>query len=433
MRARIIHFVSGLAALLLLTGAAMKLNAEGGKAGGGASADLWIIGSHPDYQWKDVPAAEVPWRHLTHLVLEFLEPTGSNGTYALDVTGYGPSTLKEWKTAARSYITAAHAAGITVICSLGGEGLGGAVFTEATGSAAKSEALAAAIASTLIDIGFDGVDIDWEQAYSAVGAARLLHSLRTAWPAAVITASVGPAYGDEQVAIDRTLAGVKDDVDAFMIMLYIPGDQTWTWWVVPVPLTPLHGAPLPWGGTQAYSADRELEVWTSLGVPAGKLILGVAGFGLAWVDSNGDKTAPVAPYANYDALKKDPTCSAPPWTCAAPADTEYAPSRCADNRVTQKWVDRAVAASKGALQLKADAVGGVTYWAAPASNKLVTVPSPCGSGTVDVGLIFYETPASMAAKTSYCKTKGMRGMEFWTLGQMVTAGGRYPILETVKP
>jgi GH18 family chitinase len=400
---------------------------------GGVASGLWVIGSHPDYQWADVPAEKVPWSHLTHLVLEFLEPTGSNGSYALDVTGYGPATMSAWKTAAQGYLTAAHAAGVKVICSLGGEGLGGAVFTEATATVAKSDALAAIIATTLIDMGFDGVDIDWEETYDAAGAARLLHSLRAAWPSAIITTSVGPAYGDDQVAINRTLAAVKDDVDAYMIMLYIPGDQTWTWWVVPVPLTPLHGTPTPWGEVQAYSADRELEVWTSVGVPASKLILGVGGFGLAWVDSNRDKIAPVAPYANYDALSADPTCSASPWTCAAPADTEKSPSSCSDNRVTQKWVDQAVAASNGALQLKTDTVGEVTYWAAPASDQLVTVPSPCGSGTVDVGLIFYETPTSMTSKVSYCNGKGMRGMEFWTMGQMVDASGRYPILEAAKP
>jgi hypothetical protein len=110
-----------------------------------------------------------------------------------------------------------------------------------------------------------------------------------------------------------------------------------------------------------------------------------------------------------------------------------APSRCSDNHVTQKWVDQVVAASNGALQLKTDTVGGVTYWAAPAPDQLVKVASPCGSGTVDLGLIFYETPASMTDKLSYCNSKGMRGMEFWTMGQMVDANGRYPILETVKP
>jgi GH18 family chitinase len=411
--------------------------ATGGRGGtggaGGASAALWIIGSHPDYQWADVPAAQVPWSNLTHLVLEFLEPTGKSGSYALDVTGYGPATMSAWKTAAQAYIAAAHSAGVKVICSLGGEGLGGDVFTEATGTVAKSDALAAVIQSTLIDIGFDGVDIDWEQTYNATGATRLLHSLRGAWPTAIITTSVGPAYGDDQVAINRTLAAAKDDIDGYMIMLYIPGDQTWTWWLVPVPLTPLHGTPVPWGGTQAYSADREREVWTSLGVPSSKLILGIGGFGLAWVDSNRDKIAPVAPYANYDALAADPTCSASPWTCAAAADTEVSPSSCSDNHVTQKWVDQVVAASAGALKLKTDSVGDVTYWAAPASNQLVTVVSPCGSGTVDVGLIFYESPASMTSKVSYCNNNGLRGMEFWTLAQMADANGHYPILEASKP
>jgi hypothetical protein len=56
-----------------------------------------------------------------------------------------------------------------------------------------------------------------------------------------------------------------------------------------------------------------------------------------------------------------------------------------------------------------------------------------GSDTVNVGSIFYESPASMTSKVSYCSTKGIRGMEFWTMGQMVDAGGHYPNLEAAKP
>jgi GH18 family chitinase len=396
------------------------------------SSGLWVVVSHPDYQWDDLPAAEVPWDHITHLVLDFLEPTGSGGTYALDVTGYGTANLGAWTTAAQEYIEAAHDAGVKVICSLGGEGLAGDVFTEATSTSGNAAALAEAVAGTLTGIGFDGVDIDWEQYFDADGDALLLQSLRTAWPDAIITTSVGPAYGAEQEAIDATLAGVEDDVDGYMIMTYIPGDQTWTWWVVPVPLTPLHGTPTPWGGTQSYSADRELDVWGAAGVASGKLILGVGGFGLVWADTNADGLAPVVPYANYDDLATDPECTEA-YVCDTPADGEVAPEGCSDNWVTQLWVDSVVDGSGGALTLQTDAVGGVTYYAAPAADALVTVADSCTWGMIDVGLIFYETPESMGMKVDYANDNGMRGFEFWTLSQMVNADGGFPNLEAVLP
>lgn len=365
-------------------------------------------------------------------LLDFLEPTDSGGSFGVTVTGHGPSTLAAWTTEAQKYIAAAHAAGVKVIVSYGGEGLGGDVFSVATRTTADSDALAAAMVSTAQSIGFDGVDLDWEEQFNAAGAVRLLHSLRTRWPGGLVTVDVGPTYGFEQNAIAKTMGAAKDDVDAVMVMSYIPGDRTWTWWVVPVPLTPLHGTPVPWGGTQTYSVDADFAAWTGAGLPASKLIMGVGGFGLAWGDTNDDSIAPVVPYANDNALANDPTCSNSPWTCGAGADTEVAPLSCTDNHVTQKWVDQALAAAPS-LTLKNDTVGGVTYWGAPAPNQLASVPSPCGSGTAKVGLIFYETPTSMAAKVSYATSKGMRGMEFWTLSQTANEAGAFPIIQAAKP
>jgi hypothetical protein len=85
------------------------------------------------------------------------------------------------------------------------------------------------------------------------------------------------------------------------------------------------------------------------------------------------------------------------------------------------------------LSLRDDGVGGVTYWAAPARDDLVRVPSPCGSGNVDAGLLFYETPRSMAAKVAYANQRGMKGLLFWTLAQLKDAAGAYPNLEAVRP
>jgi len=287
-------------------------------------------------------------------------------------------------------------------------------------------ALAETISSVLQDIGFDGVDLDWEgPQYDAACAAKILKSLRTIWPTGIITTAVGPAYGDDQVAQARDLGDAADVIDGLMIMSYIPPDQTWTWWVVPTPVTPLHGAPSPWEDAQPYSIDRDLAVWTSGGIPASKVVMGVGGFGTVWADTNNDGVAPVTPYSNYDDLATDPSCTQQ-YVCDNGAAGEVAPLGCTDNSVTQLWVDRAVSQSNGKLTLKTDAVGGVTYWAAPAQNDLAQVPNPCGSGSVDVGSIYYESPASMKLKLSYIESKGMLGMEFWTLSQMINADGEYP-------
>jgi GH18 family chitinase len=399
-----------------------------------ASPGMWVVGSHPDYQWAEVGAADVPYDHLTHLFLSFLEVSSAGGAYALDVTGYGPATMDEWTTAAQAFIEAAHTAGVTVLVDLGGEGGSDAIFADACTGGTVDD-LAAAITTTLLDIGLDGVDLDWEGGgYDGACAAEILTALRAAWPAGVITTAVGPVYGSDQATQMAALAACADDIDAVMIMSYIPPDQTWGWWVVPLPLSPLGSPAPPWDtAPQPYSIDNDRGELVAAGFPVGKLVMGVGGFGLVWGDTTGDHVAPVAPYANYAALEADPTCSAPPWTCQAAADTEVAPIGCTDNHVTQEWVDAALAAAGTGLTLHEDAVGGVTYWAASASDALVSVPSPCGSGTAEVGLIFYETPASIADKVDYCTTSGMRGVEVWTMAQARNAAGAYPIFETLKP
>ena len=400
----------------------------------GAPSGMWVVGSHPDYHWGGLPADRVPYGHITHLFLSFLWPTGSNGNYSMTVTGYGPSTLAQWKTEAQKFISRAHAAGVKVVVDIGGENGAVAVFQEGTGTEAKAAALAKAIVGTCKDIGLDGVDLDWEP-LDKVGGPRLLKYLRQEWPDGIVTVAVGPSYGDGEVELAKSLAAVKDAVDAIMIMSYVAPNQTWTGWLVPVPLTPLHGAKTPWDGLpQPYSLDREVEVWTQqAGVPASKLVVGVGGFGLAWGDTNSDGIAPVEPYANYDALRAS-GCGVSQWTCNDAADTERAPINCTDNHVTQQWVDRVVAEAGGRLTLKQDAIGGVDYWAAPARDQLVSVTSPCSSSAKSaVSLIFYETPRSMAAKVDFVQANGLRGMEFWTIWQLQNASGAFPNLEVVKP
>jgi GH18 family chitinase len=395
----------------------------GGSGTGGrqSSADLWVMGSHPDYQWGQVPAAEVPWSHLTHIFLGFLEPTGSAGVYDLAVTGFGPATMEEWSAAAGEFIDAAHAAGVSVLVDLGGMGGADEVFIDACSSPANTTAFATMLATELTALGFDGLDLDWEGAsYDGTCAATLLTALRAAWSEAVLVTAVGPVYGDTQVAQMNDLGAAADALDGVLLMSYIPPDQTWTWWVVPVPVTPLYGATPPWGtAPQNYSVDRDREVLTAAGFPSSKLVMGIAGFGLVWGDTNADGTAPVTPYANT--------------TATGAADTELSPLGCSDNQVTQLWLDEALAAAGSSLTLHTDEVGEVEYWAAASTTALVSLPNPCGAGQVDAGLILYETPASIGNKLAYVEDESLRGVFFWTMAQTIDASGDFPLLEAARP
>lgn len=395
--------------------------ATGGSGGGAGPTGFWVVGSHPDYQWGQVKAAQVPWSHLTHLFVGFLVPERTGSNYSLGVTGYGPSTLSAWKTALGPFLQAAHQANVKVVGELGGEGLGGAVFSSAGASAASAASLAEVIVTTAKDLGLDGVDLDWEEDFDAAGAVTLLKALRSAWPDGLLTVAVGPSYGAEQAQIATTLHQAVDQIDAVMIMSYIAPTASWGGWIVPVPNTPLFGAPPKGGGApQDYSADRDRQVWTAAKFPPSKLVMGIAGFGIVWGDTNHDDRAPVTPYANAS----DPD---------GPAEGELNPLPCTDNAITQKWVDSAVSTSSGQLSLHDDDVGEGQYWAAPAADQLVSVsvPAACGS-SAKVGIILFETPKSVAAKVAYAQANGMKGLEFWTISQAQNAAGAFPIIEAAK-
>jgi GH18 family chitinase len=101
-----------------------------------------------------------------------------------------------------------------------------------------------------------------------------------------------------------------------------------------------------------------------------------------------------------------------------------------DGLITWSWVKNLVSNSQGKMVEGWDDVGKSSYWHAPSTTDLVS--ATIRSTTVKASLVFYETPRSMTEKANYAQAKGMRGMNFWTLKQMID-GTSSPILETVMP
>ena len=369
---------------------------------------LWVAPYHPCYQWTEVPADEVPWSSITHLILGYMlleEISPAEHTIA-PPDWYGATA---WRNDAGRYISAGHLAGRTVTCMLGGEGSNpGNVWNHAT-SAANVAVLAANIRSVLQPLGFDGVDLDWEDGVDYPGLVRLAQQLRAVWPEAVLT--IPTAFtGDDAVE----LAGAVDAVDAFMPMTYIAIPQ-WGGWTLPSPLTPLYVV-----GANQNSVDWVRQAWVDAGVPAGKLVMGVGGFGLVWGDTNGDGLAPIMPYSNGG-------------DGAASGETEGIAS---DNAVTQAWLTETLAEHPGGFVEEWDAAQKISYWHSSSENVQVTVDdlycvlwNNCAA-TAKVSLIFYETPRSTREKVTYIGQNAMKGMMFWTLSQM-KAGTSYPILEAI--
>lgn len=369
---------------------------------------LWIAPYHPSYQWYEVPAANVPWPHLTHLIIGSLVPKSSTSGYTLE---YFPGwTLGQatWNIKAKEYTTAGHRAGKKVMCMLGGAGGNpNNVWNSATTDAATTAAFAANIVAFLKPLGCDGVDLDWEDNVNYTGLTNLAKSLRTAWPTGIITIPTGPC-GDDAA----NMAGAKDYVDAFMPMSYMSAAQ-WGGWILPVPLTPLHSF-----SSNPCSIDKVVTKWTAASVPSNKIVMGVAGYGSAWYDSNNDGQSPNAPYSG--ALSACP-------------NGECGYNTMGDNQVTYTWLKTVLATHKGDLFEGWDDVGKISYWHTASPTSLATVSDGWGGGgTTKVSLIFYETPRSIAEKATYCKNRDLKGMMFWTLSEMMD-GTQIPNLSAITP
>ncbi|MBI4512083.1 MAG: glycoside hydrolase family 18 protein [Deltaproteobacteria bacterium] len=378
---------------------------------------IFVAGDLPDYQWRQLPAERVPWNRISALNIGMLWPMPSGNTFTLGQSNWEtrlPAQIAaSWSDAAKRYTAEGRAAGVKVVCLLGGAGgnpnptgeRGRDYFAAATDTDEHARAFAENIKMVLQGMQFDGVNLDWEDGSAnaqimQAGLVRLAHQLRLAWPEAYIVIPASPT-GDDAAG----LAPAKDDVDAFEPMTYMDVDGNWGGWEIPYPLTPLRG--------ESYSVERTLGRWTVAGVPASKILLGVAGYGAIWTDQSGDHRVPNTPLAGMDNV-----------------DGEHA-SYAGDNYVTQAWLNRTLAAYPQFSEGWHEATK-TSFWGAPSRTTPVRIPDPRGgAGTVEAGLIFYETPRSIQAKISFAQQHDMKGLSFWTIAELID-GERSPILEAIQ-
>lgn len=366
--------------------------------------DLWVVCYHPCYQWY-TKGATIPWDQLSHLVLGYLLPF-KNGENQWDIKvppQFYPGQAG-WIDKAGTFIAEGKTAGKKTLCMLGGAGSNvgsNEEFWNMATSAENVQTFAANIKAFIEPIGFDGVDLDWEERLDYDGFLRLVKELRRIWPEVIITIPTSPTGNDAE-----GLAVCNEYVDAFMPMTYMSVMQ-WGGWTVPVPPTPLHAYE-----SNPYSVEITLNKWTNAGVPASKVVMGIGGYGQVWADSNDDGRAPNSPY-----------CST-----SVPEGERYA--RFGDNTVSQAWVTKTLNDHPELVE-NWDDVGKCSYYSSPAPDNLVSTTIRT-TQDIDVGLIFYETEKSMRCKYDYVNEKEMKGVMFWTLTMMKDEDNTYPILENIQ-
>ncbi|KAF2085692.1 glycoside hydrolase family 18 protein [Saccharata proteae CBS 121410] len=175
---------------------------------------------------------------------------------------------------------------LRVVLSVGGGGAGSATFPAAASTEESRNTFARTAKELLLRYGLDGIDIDWEHPSDPTEGAnyiRLLSTLRTFLPSSRFTLTTALPAG-EWALRHINLAHASQYLDLINVMAY---DFAGPW----IPTTEHHAqlfAPrAPHNQHCTTSCNSAISYFTSHGVPANKLLLGIPAYGRSFLNSSG--------------------------------------------------------------------------------------------------------------------------------------------------
>ncbi len=322
------------------------------------------------------PSSSIPWAKLTHLCHAFVTPA-STGSLVI------PSGFVE-----AGMVSAAHAAGVKVLLSVGGGG-GSANFSAVMANSTRRSTFVNAVYSFLKTNGYDGVDVDWEYPATATDKANyslMISDLRAKFvgspapaPSWLITAAVPNGNWAAQY-ID--FATVKAKMDFFNIMTY---DFHGAW-----STHTGHNAALdaPAGDPDGATLNMNYVVTyyiSTRGVPASQLNLGVPFYG----------------YRSDSIESLHATCPGADCKPETNAGDDY----------------RSIAPLVG--------IGWTRSWDNSASSPYLRRDST-------TGFISYDDPQSIQAKVNHgVNVRGLGGAFMWSLDGDKLSNGTQPLLDAM--
>jgi chitinase len=320
----------------------------------------WVTGYWVGYQRDLYPETAVDFSLMTHLIVGSLGVTKTGGVtrdFFLDPTT-GPAVAK-------TLATRAHQAGRKALLMIGGAGQHDNIAGAA--SPATVNTFVANLVQAMTDLGYDGIDVDWEPITDAdkPNVVVFLQKLRAAKPGIILTVPIGwSSVFDGTGAWFATLAPLTDQLN---IMSYEMADA-WPGWVS-WHESALYGQ----GGDHPSSVSTVVARYVSYGIPAAKLGVGLGFYGSCW---------------------RGPT---------APLQAVGSGVVASDNTMSYANI-RASYAPKGTYTWDATAKQGYLSFAS------ATGPAGCT-------LISYEDEQSIAAKGAYVQSQGLGGAMIWTVNQ----------------
>ena len=352
---------------------------------GEVDAGLWTSAYYAGWMQSYLPAQQVDFTAMTH-VIHFAVVPRIDGRLDSDVNGV---TLAN----STDIVTRAHAAGVKVLISVGGEN-SAAGFRGATRAANRSRFITNLV-NFVTARGYDGVDLDWEplDAPDAGSYSNLVNELRVALNAITPRPLLTAAVGSEP----SLFASLQRQFDQINLMTYsfsgaYPGWVTW------------FNAPLYDGGYRfassgelVPSADGVVSNFLAHGVAAGKLGIGICFYGCVWSGGKGTSTGGAA-------LPRQAWTTPPTVTTAA-----YS----------------AIMSNYYQPQLY--------FWDTNAQSAYLSIDRP---GSTNDNFISYDDASACRAKVAYAKQKGLGGLIIWELGGGYRAdqptGKRDLLLQSVK-
>jgi chitinase len=355
-------------------------------------ADLWVTGYYPGWEQGSMPASNIDFTTLTH-VIHFALVVNPDGTLDSGTFSITPVNSAE-------VISRAHAAGREALICVGGAS-SQAGFQGATSSGHLS-AFISNLTNFMATRGYDGVDLDWEPLAASDTAqyTNLVNGLRSALDAfpqdKLLTAAVTayPPYGDPATEEYAMFAALQDRFDQLNIMTYDlagpwPGWVTWF-------NSPIYdgGYHFPGSGGLVPSVDGAVNNFLVNGVAAAKLGIGIAFYGFVWTGGSGVWV---------------PRQS---W----PADNPPTASQQSYFAILSGYYR-----------------SNVYHWDDSAQAAWLGVTNPVSTDDLFVS---YDDARACQAKISYARNHGLGGVMIWELAQdyfaAQPAGQRNPLFQSIK-
>jgi chitinase len=254
-------------------------------------------------------------------------------------------------------------------------------------SSANRATFVANLLSTMDNLGYDGIDVDWEpiNAEDRAPLLALLQALRAARPNMILTIPVGWVNTNFPGTVDSWYATVAGVVDQMNLMTYDMAGPYGGW------VTWHSSALFDHQPNHPSSIASSIQVYRNNGIPASKLGIGIGFYGTCWRGATG-------------------------------------PRQTVGSGVTLVASDNAMSYSN---IMASYYEAGARRWDDLAKVPYLSFTTP--KGPQQCNFVSYDDEESIAGKGAYVKANGLGGAIIWTIGQghMPNAplGSRDPVLK----